>query len=55
MCGLLTSAGDTGWRARWGCRRFLSTCISVAEREGDVERVRVVVGLDFLRVDGRMD
>ena len=41
MCGRLTSAGETGWRARCGLRGRRRTCIRVA-RVGGV----VVKGLE---------
>lgn len=38
MCGLLTRAGEIGWRARWGVRGVRRTCISVAWGVGEVEK-----------------
>ena len=55
MCGRLTRAGETGWRARCGLRGWRRTCIRVAEVGGVVVKGRgrggegvmgvVVVGL----------
>lgn len=48
ICGRLTSAGETGCRARCGCRGDLRTCIRVAWEARVVVKERlgeVVVGL----------
>ena len=40
MCGRSTSAGLTGWRARWGWRGERRTCIRVVLLEMEVVNVR---------------
>lgn len=44
ICGLLTSAGETGFRARWATRQPRRTWLSVAWGWGVVVKVRCVGG-----------
>jgi len=48
MCGRFTSAGETGWRARWGWRGCRRICIRVARFGGEVENVLVEGPVDGL-------
>lgn len=51
MCGLLTRAGETEWRARWGWRGWRRTCIRVVWGEGVVVKALVEVWVRGRRLE----